>query len=260
MEIILANVRVLAQKDERDSGYEPASRSKSKHATNMSESTPVILSDAAIVNISPKFIDRFWSHVRKTHTCWFWEKATCNGYGRFRAETATVGTHRLSYFLFYGKLPERHLHVLHHCDVPRCVNPNHLYAGTDADNARDRVERGRSAKGEQHGLRLHPECAARGERHGLNTHPEIRRYGHHAGAKKYHERIAEKYRTAPRVYLEFLPWGEDNHASKLTKEKVLEIRALYAGGSVTQMQLTEMFNVGQSCISSVLLRKTWPRV
>jgi hypothetical protein len=59
-------------------------------------------------------------------------------------ETNTYA-HRYVYELFHGAPPADKPQVLHTCDNPCCVNPDHLYAGTDADNVRDRVERGRSS-------------------------------------------------------------------------------------------------------------------
>ena len=81
--------------------------------------------------------------------CWLWEKATNGtGYGVFRIGSLTDGTrkqvtaHRLSYELHKGAVPED-LYICHKCDVKLCVNPDHLYAGTHAENTRDAVERGR---------------------------------------------------------------------------------------------------------------------
>ncbi len=54
-----------------------------------------------------------------------------------------IAAHRLAYFIWNGAFDWK-LHVLHHCDTPLCVNPAHLYLGTNEDNIRDKVTRGRA--------------------------------------------------------------------------------------------------------------------
>ncbi|HHT8992790.1 TPA: HNH endonuclease [Burkholderia cenocepacia] len=72
-----------------------------------------------------------------------------DGYGTLWFEGRTVLEHRLVYAASKGTSLEaiRGLVVRHTCDTPACVNPNHLVIGTHADNQRDKVERGRQAKG-----------------------------------------------------------------------------------------------------------------
>ena len=71
--------------------------------------------------------------------CWRWQGGhNEDGYGRFRKQS----THRRSYELANGPIPQG-LNILHRCHCRDCINPAHLYAGTQADNARDRVEAGR---------------------------------------------------------------------------------------------------------------------
>lgn len=74
------------------------------------------------------------------------------GYGRMRIGKKQYTTHRASYILHYGDVPEG-MHVLHKCDNPSCVNPEHLYAGTNDDNVRDRMDRGPKTGGAYWGER-----------------------------------------------------------------------------------------------------------
>jgi hypothetical protein len=67
--------------------------------------------------------------------CWLWAAATTrDGYGLFRAGSISLA-HRFSHDRLVG--PVGDLYVLHHCDVPACVNPSHLFLGTQTDNMRD---------------------------------------------------------------------------------------------------------------------------
>lgn len=91
--------------------------------------------------------ERFWSKVDKSGSCWLW-KASCypTGYGAFGSEKVQRA-HRVAWELTFGKIPDG-LYVLHHCDNPPCVNPNHLWLGTQADNLADMVKKGRAIYGE----------------------------------------------------------------------------------------------------------------
>lgn len=83
--------------------------------------------------------------------CWLWTAFTARkGYGRIGSGKSVPLAHRVSWTLHRGPIPEG-MHVLHHCDTPSCVNPDHLFLGTDADNHRDSVAKGRrrTFRGEQ---------------------------------------------------------------------------------------------------------------
>lgn len=86
---------------------------------------------------------RFLDKIDVTPTCWLWIGANgVFGYGQFRHEGRKQQAHRVSYQLFIGPIPPGLL-VLHKCDVPACVNPHHLFVGTDADNVHDMMKKGR---------------------------------------------------------------------------------------------------------------------
>lgn len=82
--------------------------------------------------------------------CWIWTGAKLRGgYGSFLGENKTHWqAHRFSYSFYVGNL-SKDVDVLYRCDNPSCVNPDHLFLGTDEDNAKDREQKGRSAKGEK---------------------------------------------------------------------------------------------------------------
>jgi hypothetical protein len=87
--------------------------------------------------------ERFWLHVRKSTGCWIWTAQIHGfGYGYFHVGKRKMPAHRFSWELHYGKIPEG-LFVCHHCDVPECVNPDHLFLGTKKQNTHDAIRKGR---------------------------------------------------------------------------------------------------------------------
>lgn len=87
---------------------------------------------------------RFWKKVTKTDSCWLWNACKVSGYGRISIGTSNknVSSHRVSWTIHFGEIPN-HLNVLHKCDVRTCVNPAHLFLGTNDDNMKDMVAKGR---------------------------------------------------------------------------------------------------------------------
>lgn len=104
--------------------------------------------------LSPTFPERFWNKVQKTDGCWIWTAATDhNGYGAImsrgkRPGNCMIGAHQGSWLLNRGPIPDGKC-VLHACDQPLCVRPDHLWIGTQLDNVRDMIAKGRMAFGEK---------------------------------------------------------------------------------------------------------------
>lgn len=95
-------------------------------------------------------IERFWRHVERSAGCWLWT-AGCqsNGYGTFQVAVGDRRlAHRYSWSVHHGEIPAG-LNVLHRCDTPACVRPDHLFLGTQKDNVADMRAKGRGAN--QHG-------------------------------------------------------------------------------------------------------------
>jgi hypothetical protein len=98
--------------------------------------------------------ERFWSKVKKTRSCWLWLGAKSpSGHGQISISGKMVGAHRFSYELHNGSIPKGIGYygtcVCHSCDNPQCVNPKHLWTGTQRENLDDMVNKGR-IKGERH--------------------------------------------------------------------------------------------------------------
>jgi hypothetical protein len=100
-------------------------------------------------NVSMTPIERiaaFWEKVDKNGDCWLWigavQKEPRGGYGMVHYDGKCTKTHRISWVLHNGIIPDG-MQVLHTCDVRNCVNPNHLFLGTNRDNVDDKVRKGR---------------------------------------------------------------------------------------------------------------------
>lgn len=106
-------------------------------------------------------IERFWRKVDKSGDCWIWLAGKDRkGYGKFSVgnsrnpdgtrRNSMVSAHRLSYEMANGPIPEHHsfhgMCVLHRCDNPGCVNPVHLFLGTNEDNVHDMHSKGRNVE------------------------------------------------------------------------------------------------------------------
>jgi len=87
---------------------------------------------------------RFFEKINKTEKCWNWIAGKDkDGYGKIKIDGKMVQAHRASWVIHNGDIPNG-MCVLHRCDNPSCVNPEHLFIGTRLDNARDRDVKGRN--------------------------------------------------------------------------------------------------------------------
>jgi len=162
--------------------------------------------------------------------CWIWAGGRDGGYGRFRLRLlGERSAHRIAWILAYGPIPASKPCVLHHCDNPPCVRPDHLHVGTNRQNIEERHSRGRSARGDRSGARLHPEKWHRGDDHHNRKHPE---------------RMAR---------------GERNGFSKLTEDAVRDIRRRRAEGE-TLRSIAADHNVNLTCVHKIVMRESWKHV
>jgi len=182
----------------------------------------------------------FWHRVDKSGTCWLWLGGKDkDGYGKFRVTLPRFGiptgwptpqrhlrAHHFSWELKHGATSFDKV-IMHSCDTPACVNPEHLRVGTQTENHADMVAKGRIARGDRNGTRAHPESRPRGDNHPSRRHPErLRR-------------------------------GENHPRGTLTAAMVEAIRSQYATGQTTQREIAQSLGVHKSVVGSVLRGKTW---
>lgn len=114
------------------------------------DSLPYLISQGFSSNI----LDRFWSRVTKTDSCWIFigSNMPTKGYGRIGRGPMNGGyemAHRLSWMIHFGPIPDGK-HVLHNCpirDNPKCIHPDHLFLGTNLENIQDMHRKGRASFG-----------------------------------------------------------------------------------------------------------------
>jgi hypothetical protein len=106
--------------------------------------------------LSEKGKERFWSkiQVKSQEECWVWIPSKANDYGIFKwskdGQEYRMRSHRLMWFITFGNPGD--MLVCHSCDNPPCVNPKHLFLGTNYDNTQDMVKKNRHAKGFKNGF------------------------------------------------------------------------------------------------------------
>lgn len=99
----------------------------------------------------PRNKEQLLAHIRSRcipndRGCWLWQGSTnTKGYGNIRYAKKSCHVHKLTWELLNGEVPNR-LCVLHSCDTPSCANPGHLFLGTNIENVKDKVRKGRQAR------------------------------------------------------------------------------------------------------------------
>lgn len=203
--------------------------------------------------MTPVQIKNFWSKVNKhsgvfavidgrRSECWVWTGCRPNGeYGQIGLAIPNRSAHRMSWQLVNGPVSKGKF-VLHKCDNRPCVRPSHLFLGTHQDNMDDMKAKGRQAKGDRSGLRVHPERAATGNRHGSVTHPESRPRGNNHYARLAPDKLAR---------------AERHGLVSLSQEDVDKIVRFARIKQISQHKLGKKFKVSKATIGRILRGEHW---
>lgn len=214
------------------------------------------------VEHSKPIAERFWSKVdiKGKDECWEWKASRIRDrYGKFDGGKLA---HRISYEMSFGKIAEG-LYVCHKCDNPPCVNPNHLFLGTQQDNVDDMLKKDRLPTGIKH-----PKSKFTDEQ--ILEIKKLRTEGIPISLISEQFNISKGYiynlcngisrpRTEQVHVPKFDTSGINKPNSKLNDEKVIEIRRLHKEG-IRYIDLSKKFNVSISVIGNVVRNETWKHV
>ncbi len=226
--------------------------------------------------LPPFDIERFWARVDRSggpDACWPWTRGCATGgYGLFCIASKDHRTHRISYYLNSGPFPAD-LYVCHHCDNPTCVNPSHLFLGTNDDNMRDMVAKGRQNR--QRG-----ELCGTSKLVTMDVFALLRRYGDGETIKSIASsfgisrsqviRIVNQERwahvdipldLAERVSCrrKRIHAGSFNGRAKLSPADVQEIRAKSDDGA-TRSELSRLFGISRSHVLRIVQGERWQEI
>ncbi len=204
--------------------------------------------------------------------CWEWtgKAKHAHGYGIINLGTGegNMLAHRLAFTLKHGPIPTG-MKILHRCDNPPCCNPGHLFLGSQADNMRDKAEKGRAPRGEDNHARKitakDVRCIREAYAHGYGekTQPELaEKYGIRQSAISgiVNHRLWKHIDPVPEMPHSGSLKGEKHRNTMLSEGSVLRIRRLAATGKTKKSELAKEYSVAPRTIRDIVNRVTWRHI
>jgi len=242
--------------------------------------------------------DRFWKKVdiRGSDDCWGWTASKNNdGYGQFHFKRKCRRAHRVVLVIFGRMNISDDVVVMHTCDNPSCVNPNHLVIGTQSENMWDASKKGRlfhsdETKKGMSEIKSGENNPMFGKRH---SDEEKKVMSERQGGKKNSffgmnhseetkKRISEslkgekspfwmkrgekssnwgiKRTKSEKKRMSLAVQGENNPMAKLTVDDVLKIRKMYKVSDTSYVEIAEVFSVSPVTIRDIIKRRRWKHV
>lgn len=190
------------------------------------------------------------NHSAPTHedNCMLWLNAkNLDGYGHVKYNGRTENVHRIVWSYYHGPIPEG-MCVCHTCDNPSCINPDHLFVGTRADNSRDMVEKGRQARGSKHTSTHLTDIDVISIRASYASGARLR-----VLAEQYSVSISTMWKIVTGKYWSHLPGASKTRRGRLSKSAMEEIRSLNKRG-LTPTEIARKLNRPYSTVYNVVAR------